>query len=67
MLIDFFLELRRSGVSVSTHEWLALMQALDKGLHESSLDGFYRFYERYQRITGSSYYQIAAPECRKHA
>lgn len=42
MLIDFFLELRKSGVAVTAHEWLTLMQALDKGLHESSLDGFYR-------------------------
>ena len=42
MLIDFFVELRKSGVDVSTHEWLTLMQALDKGLHDSSLDGFYR-------------------------
>ena len=42
MLIDFFLELRKSGVDVSAHEWLTLMQALDKGLHDSSLDGFYQ-------------------------
>src|SRR5262249_14846750 len=26
-----------------------------------SLDGFYRFFERYQRITGSSFYQLSAP------
>src|SRR5205085_5504951 len=26
-----------------------------------SLDGFYRFFERYQRITGSTFYQLAAP------
>jgi uncharacterized protein len=42
VLLDFFYQLRRQGVDVSTHEWLTLMQALDKGLHESSLDGFYR-------------------------
>jgi uncharacterized protein len=42
VLIDFFLELRKSGVDVSAHEWLTLMQALDKGLHDSSLDGFYQ-------------------------
>lgn len=41
MLIDFLFELRAKGVPVSTHEWLALMEALAKGLHESSLDGFY--------------------------
>ena len=26
-----------------------------------SLDGFYRFFERYQRITGAAFYQIEAP------
>lgn len=41
MLIDFLFELRAKGVPVSTHEWLALMEGLAKGLHESSLDGFY--------------------------
>ena len=34
-------ELRGRGVPVGTQEVLALAQALDAGLHESSLDGFY--------------------------
>ncbi len=42
MLIDFLYELRRHKLHVSTHEWLALMEAMAKGLHGSSLDGFYR-------------------------
>ncbi len=42
MLIDFLYELRAKKVPVSTHEWMALMEAMAKGLHESSLDGFYR-------------------------
>lgn len=42
MLVDFLFELRAKGVPVSTHEWLALMEGLAKGLHESSLDGFYQ-------------------------
>ncbi len=42
MLIDFLYELRARKVPVSTHEWLALMEAMAKGLHDSSLDGFYR-------------------------
>ena len=42
MLIDFLYELRRHKLHVSTHEWLALMEAMAKGLHDSSLDGFYR-------------------------
>lgn len=41
MFIDFFFELRRRKVPVSTQEWLALMKALALGLHDSSLDGFY--------------------------
>jgi uncharacterized protein with von Willebrand factor type A (vWA) domain len=41
MLIDFLFELRRRKLAVSTHEWMALMEAMAKGLHESSLDGFY--------------------------
>ena len=42
MLIDFFFELRRFKLPVTTHEWNALMQAMALGLHDSSLDGFYR-------------------------
>lgn len=42
MLIDFLFELRARKLPVSTHEWMALMEALALGLHDSSLDGFYR-------------------------
>lgn len=42
MFLDFFFELRRRKVPVSTHEWLALMRALTLGLHDSTLDGFYQ-------------------------
>ncbi|HET6611558.1 MAG TPA: VWA domain-containing protein [Kofleriaceae bacterium] len=42
MLIDFLFELRRRKLMVSAHEWMALMEALAKGLHGSSLSGFYR-------------------------
>ncbi|MBA2544662.1 MAG: VWA domain-containing protein [Deltaproteobacteria bacterium] len=41
MLIDFLFELRARKLPVSTHEWMALMEGMAKGLHESSLDGFY--------------------------
>jgi uncharacterized protein with von Willebrand factor type A (vWA) domain len=41
VLIDFLFELRRRKLPVSTHEWMALMEAMALGLHESSLDGFY--------------------------
>ncbi len=42
MFLDFFFELRRLKVPVATQEWMTLMQGLSLGLHESSLDGFYR-------------------------
>src|SRR5262245_16046724 len=41
VLIDFLFELRRRKIPASTHEWMALMEAMALGLHESSLDGFY--------------------------
>jgi uncharacterized protein with von Willebrand factor type A (vWA) domain len=41
MFIDFFFELRRQKVPVSTQEWMGLMRGLTLGLHDSSLDGFY--------------------------
>lgn len=41
LFLDFFYRLRSHGVSVSTHNWLALLDALGQGLHEDSLDGFY--------------------------
>jgi hypothetical protein len=42
MLIDFLFELRKRKLKISSHEWLALMEAMAMGLHESSLDGFYK-------------------------
>lgn len=41
MFLDFFFELRRHRVPVGLQEWMTLMEALSRGLHESSLDGFY--------------------------
>ncbi|PIE19038.1 MAG: VWA containing CoxE family protein [Proteobacteria bacterium] len=41
MLLDLLYELRRRKVPVGTQEWLALLRALEKGLHESSLTAFY--------------------------
>jgi uncharacterized protein with von Willebrand factor type A (vWA) domain len=42
MFVDFLFELRKQGLKVSAHEWTTLMEAMALGLHESSLDGFYR-------------------------
>lgn len=41
MFVPFLYELRRRKVPVGTHEAVALAAALARGLHESSLDGFY--------------------------
>src|SRR3954470_18923487 len=41
MLVPFLYELRSRKVPVGTQEALALASALQNGLHDSSLDGFY--------------------------
>ena len=41
MFEDFLYLLRRNGLKISLTEWMSLMEALDKGLHESSFTGFY--------------------------
>ena len=41
MFEDFLYLLRRNGLKVSLTEWMALMEALDQGLHEASFTGFY--------------------------
>ena len=41
IFLDFFYLLRARGLAVSPTEWLALVEALLKGLHGSSLIGFY--------------------------
>lgn len=41
MFLEFFYLLRAKGLEVSINEWMILMEALDKGLANSSLMGFY--------------------------
>jgi uncharacterized protein with von Willebrand factor type A (vWA) domain len=41
MFLDFFYELRDEGVPVGLQEWNMLLEALEKGLHGSSLSRFY--------------------------
>ncbi len=41
MFVPFLYELRRRRVPVGAQEAIALAQALDAGLHDSSMDGFY--------------------------
>lgn len=41
MFLSFFYLLRRRGLSVFLNEWLTLLEALEKNLHQASLTGFY--------------------------
>ena len=41
LFLNFFYNLRARGLKVSSHNWLALLDALGQGLHDSTLDGFY--------------------------
>ena len=41
MFLEFFYLLRARGLEVSINEWMALVEALDKGLAKSSLTSFY--------------------------
>ncbi len=41
MLTSFFFALRKFGLKVGPQEWLALMRALEMGLHQSQLSNFY--------------------------
>ncbi|PRQ04666.1 VWA domain containing CoxE-like protein [Enhygromyxa salina] len=41
LFLDFFYKLRARGLKVSAHNWLALLDAIARGLHGSTLDGFY--------------------------
>jgi len=41
MFGEFLYLLRKNGLKVSMTEWMALQEALDKGLHQSSFTGFY--------------------------
>ena len=41
MFSSFFYLLRARGLDVSLNEWMTLMEALEKGLHDNSFTGFY--------------------------
>ena len=41
MFTEFFFELRAQGVPVSMNEWYTLLEALERGMADSSLIGFY--------------------------
>lgn len=41
MFTNFFYELRARGLNISLDEWMSLLEAMELGLHDSSLTGFY--------------------------
>lgn len=41
MFVAFFYLLRQRGLVVSPNEWMTLLEGMEKGLHHSSLTGFY--------------------------
>lgn len=41
MFAGFFYLLRQRGLDVSLNEWLSLLEGMERGLHRSSLTGFY--------------------------
>ena len=41
MFTKFFYDLREAGLHVTLGEWLTLMEALDRGMHNSSMTDFY--------------------------
>ena len=42
MFLDFFYFLRSQGLKISIGEWMVLLEGMEKGLHESTLEGFYQ-------------------------
>ena len=41
MFLDLFYRLRQEGVPVGLQEWMMFLEALERGLHGSSLERFY--------------------------
>ena len=41
MFVAFFYLLRQRGLDVSLNEWMTLLEGMEKGLHHSTLTGFY--------------------------
>ena len=42
MFLSFFYLLRQRGLDISPNEWMTLLDGIEKGLHCSSLIGFYQ-------------------------
>ena len=42
MFVEFFYLLRSRGLKISLNEWMTLITGMEKGLHASTLTGFYQ-------------------------
>lgn len=73
MFLEFFYLLRAKGLEVSINEWMALIEALDKGLCGSSLTGFYHLcrsvlvkseadYDKFDAVFAEYFKNVQTPE-----
>lgn len=73
MFLEFFYLLRAKGLKVSINEWMALVEALDKGLAESSLTSFYHLcrsviikseadYDKFDAVFAEYFKGVQTPE-----
>lgn len=73
MFLQFFYLLRARGLEVSINEWMTLVEALDKGLANASLLGFYHLcrsilikteseYDKFDQVFAEYFQGIETPE-----
>ncbi len=73
MFLEFFYLLRARGLEVSINEWMALVEALDKGLAKSSLTSFYYLcrailikseadYDKFDEVFAAYFKNVQTPE-----
>ncbi len=73
MFLEFFYLLRAKGLDVSINEWMILVEALDKGLAQSSLMGFYHLcrsilikteaeYDKFDAVFAEYFKNVQTPE-----
>ena len=71
MLIDFFLKLKEAKVPVTTKEYLMLIEGMQKGVIDSSIDNFYYFsrtclvkdesnFDKFDRVFGEYFKGVEA-------
>ena len=77
MFLNLFFELKQANVPVSLKEYLMLMEAMDKGIVEYSLDDFYylarsslvkdeRHLDKFDRVFGHVFKGLEKPEGEAH-